>query len=121
MERAQAQHCKVIISYHNFENTPPLSELQSVVSQSVSMGADITKLVTAAHTASDAARILSLYEHHSSPLTAFAMGAAGQITRIAAPFLGAPFTYAALAQGNATAAGQLSVAQMQEIYAIVQK
>ncbi|GHT69178.1 3-dehydroquinase [Bacteroidia bacterium] len=118
VERAKAKHCKVIISYHNFENTPPLNKLQLIVNQVVGMGADITKLVTTAHDASDAARILSLYEHHSNPLTAFAMGEAGKVTRIAAPFLGAPFTYAALAQGNGTASGQLTVEQMQEIYGL---
>jgi 3-dehydroquinate dehydratase len=35
------------------------------------------------------------------------MGKEAQITRIAAPLLGAPFTYAALESGRETAPGQL--------------
>ncbi|GHT11343.1 hypothetical protein AGMMS4956_04240 [Bacteroidia bacterium] len=117
IERAQEKGCRVIISYHNFDCTPSKKELQNVVNQSITMGADLVKLVTFAHHSNDAAGVMSLYETcYPLPFIGFAMGEAGKITRIAAPLLGAPFTYAALTNGNATASGQLTAAQLETIF-----
>jgi 3-dehydroquinate dehydratase len=43
------------------------------------------------------------------------MGEEGKITRAAAPFLGAEFTFAALDESRATAPGQLSLEAMEKI------
>ena len=47
------------------------------------------------------------------------MGKPGKITRIAAPFLGAPFTYAAWNEKLATAPGQLTVDELMDIYDVL--
>jgi 3-dehydroquinate dehydratase len=44
------------------------------------------------------------------------MGQIGTITRVAAPLLGAEFTYASLEPKLATAPGQLAVDEMKDIY-----
>ena len=46
------------------------------------------------------------------------MGNMGKITRIIAPFMGAEFTYAAMDEGEATAAGQIKYS---DIKSIIQK
>jgi 3-dehydroquinate dehydratase type I len=108
---AKKNGCKVIISYHNFEGTPSAAELKNIICTCRSMGADVVKLITTAHTAQDSARVLSLYETEKD-LVAFAMGEAGKITRVACLYLGAPFTYASMGAGREAALGQMTAEEM---------
>jgi len=103
--KAKAVNCKVIISYHNYDSTPSISKLNEIVARCQAYNAALAKIACMANSPNDCARMLSLYDKHSNIL-AFCMGQVGTITRIAAPFLGAPFTYAGL-QGKQTAPGQL--------------
>ncbi len=103
---AHENGCKVIISYHNFEETPGLKELYQIVDRCYELGADVAKLATMAKTRQDSARLLSLYSI-DKPLIALGMGEAGKITRLMAPLLGAEFTFAAMDEGTATAPGQI--------------
>jgi 3-dehydroquinate dehydratase type I len=118
IEIAQKHRCKAIISYHNFDCTPSHSELRNIISSCHSMGAAVVKLITAAQSAQDSARILSLYETEKN-LVAFAMGEAGKITRLACLYLGAPFTYASMGAGKEAAAGQMTAESMKEIVRIM--
>lgn len=110
---------EIIRSYHNFEDTPDIEVLQMALARCFRYGADIAKIVTTCHTAEDAARIESLYtivlegvDSLQGRLVAFGMGAAGRDTRLECLRRGAPFTYAALTEEEATAPGQWSVAEM---------
>ena len=105
----------VIISYHNFEETPERYELEHIIIQSELMGAERVKLATMANSVIDNSRILSLYETHTNLIT-FCMGKIGMITRVTAPFLGAEFTFAALNRKLATAPGQLTFEELTDIY-----
>jgi 3-dehydroquinate dehydratase type I len=116
---ARRSKCGIIISYHNFAATPSANELRNIIRQAADMNADIVKIAATAHTMRDAAIVASLYENCSIPLIAFAMGSMGTITRIAAPLLGAPFTYAALNDNSLAAPNQLSIQNMEQIYAIL--
>ena len=117
IDLAKKRRCKVIISYHNFESTPDIETLNRIIRHSTVMGADYVKLAVTANSPTDCARIMSLYEHHEH-LIAFAMGESGKITRVAAPFLGAEFTFASIDEAHLTAQGQLTVSQMEEVYRI---
>ncbi|MDR2027798.1 MAG: type I 3-dehydroquinate dehydratase [Prevotellaceae bacterium] len=115
-EQAAINGCKLIVSYHNFEETPPLPEMCSIVETCKRQGADIVKLVTTAKSKSDAARALSLYDkYRDTNLVAFAMGEAGLITRVACVFLGAPYTYAAASDDKPLASGQISVEKIKNV------
>ena len=58
---AREHRCKVIISYHNYEETPGLRELYRIVDECYELGADIAKLATMSHSDSDNAKLLALY------------------------------------------------------------
>ena len=110
---------EIIRSYHNFEDTPDIEVLQMALARCFRYGADIAKIVTTCHSAEDAARIESLYtivlegvDSLQGRLVAFGMGDAGRDTRLECLRRGAPFTYAALTEEEATAPGQWSVAEM---------
>lgn len=109
---------KLIISYHDFERTPSIDELQSIISKCAEYKPDIIKIACMANSAGDAAKILALYQgaYVDSKLIALSMGECGKISRIAAPFLGAPFTYASLGENKATASGQINYDIMNQIF-----
>lgn len=118
---AREKGCTVIISYHNYEMTPDNEELCAIVNECRAKGADLAKIATLAQGPSDAARLLSLYDRSrfDFPVLCLGMGEAGKITRIAAPLLGAPFTFAAPVQSKCTAPGQLCYEVMRKFYALM--
>ncbi len=104
--RAREKACRVIISYHNYKETPMKLVLQQAIDEAFDYGADIAKLVCRTRSIQDCSRLLSLYELRKNIL-ALGLGELGApLTCIAAPRLGAPFTYAALAPGKETVEGQ---------------
>ena len=111
---AHKNNCDVIISYHNFRNTPGIDVLNKTVRNCFKYGADIAKIVTTAKTNIDNSRVLSLY-NNPGRIVAFCMGCLGKITRIIAPFMGAEFTYASMDEGMATAPGQIRYTDMKDI------
>ncbi len=120
---AKAENCKLIISYHNYEETPPVSELKKIFRSSQDMGADIVKIACKVTSENDNAILLSLYHFlentDTSQLILIGMGEKGKITRIAAPFLGAPFTYASYEVGKETAQGQITKSEIDEIIKLI--
>ncbi len=118
IDLAREYRCNVIISYHHFESTPDTDILHQIIEQSKNMGADRVKIAVTAQSPADCARVMALYEQYDK-LIAFAMGDLGKITRIAAPLLGADFTFASVDEAHLTAPGQLTVAQMETVYRIL--
>ena len=112
IKTAKSSGCRVILSYHNDRETPDRSFLEEIADRCYADGADIAKIACRVHSRKDCARLISLYDR-SRPIIAIGMGRLGTLTRIAAPFLGAPFTYAALTSGRRTAEGQLDWKTMQ--------
>ena len=113
-EMAKVHNTRLIVSYHNDKHTPSISALTDICDRCFEMGADMAKIVCRAHSPSDCARLLSLYQQERN-LIAFSLGKKAVFTRIASLFLGAPFTYAALAPGRETADGQLDRERLQKI------
>lgn len=112
---ARGNDCRVIISFYDKEKTPVKRELEQIVKDCSMSGADIVKIVCRSNGPEDNARILSLYSLGKNVI-ALGMGSAGKITRLAAPLVGAEFTYASLGRGLETADGQMSKSSMERIY-----
>jgi 3-dehydroquinate dehydratase-1 len=111
---AHKHNCKVILSYHNFNETPPTDELAKMVDACFAQGADIAKIACLAKSESDAAIILSLYAKYKN-LVALGMGENGRITRVASLLMGAPFSYVSTGTAKETAAGQITRKQMEKV------
>jgi 3-dehydroquinate dehydratase type I len=110
---------QVILSFHNFQRTPSLKELQRLCGQMIQLGADVVKIVPFARTWEDNLTILSLIPYakeRRQKIVAFCMGEKGKISRIFSPFLGAAWVYASLNRSRASASGQLTVGEMREIW-----
>lgn len=111
-------HCRVILSWHSFNETPSHEELRNLVSKAINLGG-LVKIVTFARTFSDNLKVLKLYEEFPSErLIAFTMGEAGTVSRILSPLLGAPIAYACL-PGESVAPGQLTILELREALRIV--
>ena len=104
----------ILVSWHNFKQTPSNSALKKKLTQMKKISNNI-KIVTMAKSINDATRVLSLYKNNNTKLIAFSMGNYGRISRILCLFLGSPYTYASL--GKPIAPGQFSVDEVKSIFA----
>ena len=105
----------LIRSYHNFENTPDLPVLQSLVERARQFGGEVVKIVTTAVSEADNDTVKALYQDAlPGTLVAFCMGEKGRASRLEALKQGAPFSYACLTEEEATAPGQWTAKAMQE-------
>ena len=102
----------LIRSWHDFHGTPSPERLAEMAGRCRRYGGDIVKIVTTAHSAENADRVLSLYDTFEGPLIAFAMGVAGMPSRVECLRRGASFTYAALSAEEAAAPGQIPYPEM---------
>ena len=109
---------RLIVSNHNFQETPSAGELHDILRAMKSCGADIGKIITTAHTPMDVLRVLHLQEEAAEiglPLIAFCMGRAGVISRLATIELGGYMTYCTVSAQEATAPGQIPVGTMRTL------
>jgi len=104
----------ILLSWHNFKQTPSNSALKKKLAQMKKISNNI-KIVTMAKSINDATQVLSLYKNNNTKLIAFSMGNYGRISRILCLFLGSPYTYASL--GKPIAPGQFSVDEVKSIFA----
>jgi 3-dehydroquinate dehydratase type I len=110
---------QAILSFHDFQGTPSLKELQRLCGQMIRLEADVVKIVPFARTWEDNLTILSLIPYareRGQKIVAFCMGEKGNISRILSPSLGAAWVYASLNRTRASAPGQLTVGEMKEIW-----
>jgi 3-dehydroquinate dehydratase type I len=106
-----------IVSYHNLQETPPLKEMREIIERQLNTGADICKVVTTARSFDDNLAVLQLTaESPEVKMVAFAMGEAGQISRVLSPLAGGYFTYASIDTGRESAEGQITAGELRKIY-----
>lgn len=115
---AKDRQTAVIVSNHNFTETPTTEVLRNTLQQMMDSGADIGKIVTTAHDPADVVRVLSLLQFSQASkfqLSAFCMGAAGRISRLATIYLGGCMSYVAVDDLSATAPGQFTTEQFHSL------
>jgi 3-dehydroquinate dehydratase-1 len=112
--KAREFGCEIIVSFHDYEKTPDRKTLSAIVEGSFLKGADIVKIACTVRSERDNARLLGLLDDLRK-IVVIGMGEKGRITRVAAPFLGSPFTFASLAEGRQTAEGQIDKATLESL------
>lgn len=99
-----------IVSYHDFEKTPPLSDLQAVAKRATQFGSAV-KIVTMVHNRADLDTLRQLLTVGcGKPLCVLGMGELAQPTRIEFPCLGSCLTYGYI--DRSAAPGQLPAAEL---------
>lgn len=118
--RVKALGASLVVSHHDFEETPSGEELRETTSRMVEHGADVCKIIGTAQSARDNLVYLGLFgSHREGGLVCFGMGRDGILSRVLSPLMGGEFTYASSHAGGESAPGQLTLAEMREIYALM--
>ena len=115
--RVLEQHpaTQLILSRHNFKK--PFEDINIIYESILAIYPEaIPKIVYKALHINDCFAAFDLLKEADCPTIAFAMGPAGQISRILAKKFGAFLTFACLDDGSQTAPGQISVAEMKQTY-----
>jgi len=99
---------KLIISYHDYNETPSLDFLDKIIIQAESKGADVVKIACTVKKAEHVERLLSIPDYYNSIKVVIAgMGKHGGRVRILSESAGSFFTYASHDMKSCTAEGQL--------------
>lgn len=109
---------RVILSYHDFQQTPAERELESLFDQMAASSTGVVKVVTLAQRMEDNISSLNLIgrgRNRGIEVVAFCLGPLGRISRLACLLMGGAFTYAALESGAEAAPGQLTLAKMRQL------
>ncbi|XP_028061402.1 bifunctional 3-dehydroquinate dehydratase/shikimate dehydrogenase, chloroplastic-like isoform X1 [Camellia sinensis] len=115
--------CKLIVSSHNYENTPSVEDLGNLVVKIQATGADIVKIATTALDITDAARVFQITVHsqvRGVPIIAMVMGERGLMARILCPKFGGYLTFGTLESGIVSAPGQPTMDDLVNLYNIRQ-
>ena len=112
---------KPIVSYHKYDGILTASAMEKILDEQIASGADVCKIVLTAKQVEDNLPILSFVSFASTKakLVCFCMGEQGKVSRLLSPLFGAYFTFASLEQGNETASGQMSIAEMRAAYGLL--
>ncbi|MGD0855215.1 MAG: type I 3-dehydroquinate dehydratase [Dehalococcoidia bacterium] len=116
------EKARCMISFHDWEGTPPLDYLEGLVKQQLSLHPDICKVIATARSLEDNITMLNLIKNFPrANIISFAMGDEGLLSRIMCPLAGGYLTYATVKEGGGSAPGQITVATMHSIYRMIEQ
>ena len=104
---ARAKDAKIIISYHNFSNTPDPESLERLLVSMSRTDSDILKIACYVHTENDYTVLLNALqryvssENNAKPLTVIPMGPEGYSGRFMFPWVGSCITYGCVSEAKA--------------------
>ncbi len=106
----------LLSSYHDFSQTP--ADIESIFNKIKTPYAHVYKMALAAKSCVDALRFLEFMQSRrdNEKIIGMCMEEDGKLTRILAPVFGTFMIYATIIEGLATAPGQMTAKELQEIY-----
>lgn len=119
---AHANQVKVIMSNHDFHQTPPKAEIVKRLCKMQELGADIPKIALMPQSNGDVLTLLTatleMHEQHATgPIITMSMAKTGIISRLAGETFGSAATFGAVKK--ASAPGQISVTDLRTILTIL--
>ena len=114
---ARSTETASVVSTHDFEGAPALSEMADRLGEACSLG-DVGKLAVTPTDRGDALNLLRVtHEYSAAGMTVSTVGMAelGRHTRAVAPLYGSTLGYAPVDPGDATAPGQYSAAALRDL------
>lgn len=118
---AHQNHVKVLMSYHDFEQTPKIQEMKQYLENMEILGADLCKIAVMPHRYQDVIDLLNItmeMSHRlSRPIVTMSMGSIGKISRIVGELTGSAMTFASVNQ--ASAPGQMEVEDLQKLLEVI--
>ncbi len=103
----------LIVSYHDFEGTPPENEIKGLFERAIESGADIVKLAFYGNSLGDVSRVCCVMNTINYPKIFMVMGALGKMTRVVGFHFGSLMTYTFV--GKPVAPGQIPLEELSEL------
>jgi 3-dehydroquinate dehydratase/shikimate dehydrogenase len=121
VKELKALGVKPIVSFHKFDGSLSVPELNNVLERETASGAEVCKIVTTAKQMEDNLTALNFTSTASSKtkVVCFCMGELGKISRLLSPLFGGFFTFASLEHASETASGQLTIQEMKATYELL--
>ncbi|OQP30525.1 type I 3-dehydroquinate dehydratase [Pantoea latae] len=123
VKEAHQHHVAVILSYHDFQQTPENAEMLRRLAWQEAHGADILKIAVMPKTPQDVSRLTEvtwqMRQRSEKPLLTMAMGGLGAVTRMSGEIFGSNLTFGTL--GDASAPGQLEVQALDQALSTLHK
>lgn len=115
---AHREGIKVVMSNHDFQQTPSATSLLALLGKMTTLDADIVKFAVMPHTIDDLLTILMVNAHYASlltskPVIAIGMGPLGKIVRVGGETFGSCISFGSV--GQASAPGQVEVDKLKMI------
>jgi 3-dehydroquinate dehydratase I len=118
IRQAQSLGVRVVGSFHNFQETPPLEVLLQAHAEAQRLGLDAVKMACMLKDTGDLLRLGSLFEQRDPkvfPMSVMGMGALGRVSRLLFSKLGSVLNYGYL--GAANAPGQWPAQELKQLIA----
>ncbi|WP_415835894.1 type I 3-dehydroquinate dehydratase [Acinetobacter dispersus] len=119
---AHAKKVLIVMSNHDFQKTPPETEIIERLLKQDELGADILKIAVMPQNKQDVFTLmnatLKVSQQSKKPLLTMSMGKLGTISRIATANMGGSFSFGMI--GEASAPGQIDVTQLKQFLKTVQ-
>lgn len=124
IEVAHGAGVKVVVSNHEFTNTPPKDEIIRRLLKMKEMGADIPKIAVMPQERKDVLTLLAATEEMcrndtDGPVITMAMGGMGTISRLCGEVFGSAVTFGAA--GEVSAPGQIGVSELADVLGLLHK
>lgn len=107
----------IVLSKHDFAETPAMTEIVGSLQQMASLGGDVAKLAVMPQTPDDVVRLLASTVEASKtcdiPIVTMSMGRLGKVSRVSGAIFGSAMTFGAV--GAVSAPGQLKVEALAEM------
>ncbi|PBI80250.1 3-dehydroquinate dehydratase [Rahnella sp. BIGb0236] len=108
---------KVVMSSHDFHNTPSVADIVARLRKQDSMGADILKIAVMPHNPEDVVRLMDATaqirdQYSLKPLLTMSMGGLGAVSRLSGEVFGDDLTFGML--GTPSAPGQIEAHQLHQ-------
>lgn len=115
LEEARAKRIRIIVSFHDFDETPSRPRLDGIARSAQSLGADLLKIATRTDTTAELARLRDFFQCGALEMKIAAMGIGrlGRISRCEFARHRSALNYGHL--GKPQAEGQLSITQLRRI------
>ena len=122
-ELTRAHGLARVLSFHDFQRTPPAQDLQARFAQAQRLGADVAKVAVMPQSMEDVHRLLGATLAASRSLTipviSMAMGGLGAVSRLCGGVFGSALTFAVGAA--ASAPGQIPIDEVRATLAVLQR
>jgi len=122
-EFSRAHATQLILSFHDFERTPTIQELNARFARAEQLGADIAKVAVMPRGMHDVLTLLAATLQSSQslriPLVSMSMAGAGAVTRLCGGAFGSALSFAV--GQNASAPGQMPIEELDAALAILRK